>query len=65
MVKFGISDTVFDDVKNHPDIDAESPGEIAYITVLPEDIFTREPSTLLKTRVLMTVIGGEIRYDGF
>jgi len=38
-------------------------GKLADFTVLSEDIFTKEPSTLLNTKILMTVIGGEIWYD--
>ena len=40
-------------------------GKLADFTVLSKDIFTIEPPALLKTRVLMTVIGGNIRYDNF
>ena len=39
------------------------PGKLADFTVLSEDIFKKEPLTLLKTNILMTVIGGEIWYD--
>ena len=38
-------------------------GKFADFTVLSEDIFKSEPSTLLKTEILMTVVGGEIWYD--
>ena len=40
-------------------------GKLADFTVLSKDIFTIEPLDLLTTRVLMTVIGGNIRYDNF
>ena len=38
-------------------------GKLADFTVLSEDIFKKDPSTLLNTNILMTVIGGEIWYD--
>jgi len=38
-------------------------GKLADFTVLSMDIFKKEPSDLLKTNILMTVIGGEIWYD--
>ena len=38
-------------------------GKLADFTVLSIDIFKKEPSDLLKTNILMTVIGGEIWYD--
>ena len=40
-------------------------GKLADFTVLSKDIFTIEPPALLKTRVLMTVIGGNITHDNF
>ena len=40
-------------------------GKLADFTVLSEDIFIIEPPALLKTRVLMTVIGGNITHDNF
>ena len=40
-------------------------GKLADFTVLSKDIFTIEPLDLLKTRVLMTVIGGNITHDIF
>ena len=40
-------------------------GKLADFTVLSKDIFTIELLDLLTTRVLMTVIGGNIRYDNF
>ena len=40
-------------------------GKLADFTVLSEDIFTIEPPALLTTRVLMTVIGGNITHDNF
>jgi len=40
-------------------------GKLADFTVLSKDIFRIEPLDLLTTRVLMTVIGGNIRYDNF
>ena len=38
-------------------------GKLADFTVLSIDIFKKGPSDLLKTNILMTVIGGEIWYD--
>ena len=38
-------------------------GKLADFTVLSIDIFKKEPSDLLNTNILMTVIGGEIWYD--
>lgn len=38
-------------------------GKLADFTVLSKDIFKNEPLDLLKTNILMTVIGGEIWYD--
>ena len=49
-----------EDLKGTPET-----GKLADFTVLSEDIFIIEPPALLKTRVLMTVIGGNIRYDNF
>lgn len=40
-------------------------GKLADFTVLSEDIFKIAPLSLLKTRILMTVIDGKIRYDNF
>ena len=40
-------------------------GKLADFTVLSKDIFTIEPLDLLTTRVLMTVIGGNITHDNF
>ena len=38
-------------------------GKLADFTILSKDIFNEEPYALLDTEVLMTVIGGEIKYD--
>jgi len=38
-------------------------GKLADFTLLSKDIFKIEPAALLQTKVLMTVVGGEIRYD--
>ena len=38
-------------------------GKLADFTILSKDIFREDPSVLLETEVLMTVVGGEILYD--
>jgi len=38
-------------------------GKLADFTILSKDIFKVDPSVLLETEVLMTVVGGEILYD--
>jgi len=38
-------------------------GKLADFTILSKDIFKEDPIVLLETKVLMTVIGGEIMYD--
>ena len=38
-------------------------GKLADFTILSKDIFKEDPRVLLETKVLMTVIGGEIMYD--
>ena len=38
-------------------------GKLADFTILSNDIFKEDPSVLLETKVLMTVVGGEILYD--
>lgn len=38
-------------------------GKLADFTILSKDIFREDPSVLLETEVLMTVVGGEIVYD--
>ena len=38
-------------------------GKLADFTILSNDIFKEDPSVLLETKVLMTVMGGEILYD--
>ncbi|MCH8288081.1 MAG: amidohydrolase [Candidatus Marinimicrobia bacterium] len=38
-------------------------GKLADFTLLSKDIFKEEPAALLQTKVLMTVVGGEIRYN--
>ena len=40
------------------------PGKLADLTILSGDIMKIPPSKILKTRCLMTVIGGEVVYDG-
>ena len=39
------------------------PGKLADLTILSEDIMKMPEAEILKTRCLMTVIGGEIVYD--
>ncbi|MCH7619760.1 MAG: amidohydrolase [Candidatus Marinimicrobia bacterium] len=38
-------------------------GKLADFTLLSKDIFKEEPAALLQTKVLMTVVGGEILYN--
>ena len=38
-------------------------GKLADFTILSKDIFKEDPTELLETKVLMTVVGGEILYD--
>lgn len=40
-----------------------TPGKLADITVLDEDIFTAGPAALLETQVSATVVGGELVFD--
>ena len=47
-----------DDVKG-----SLEPGKIADMVVLSNDILSGDPSQLLKTRVLMTIIRGEVLYE--
>ena len=39
------------------------PGKFADIVVLSQDLTRIRPSQILKTRVLVTLVGGQIRYD--
>ena len=39
------------------------PGKIADMVVLSNDILSSDPSVLLKTAVLMTIVRGEVMYD--
>jgi len=38
-------------------------GKIADMVVLSNDILSSDPSVLLKTAVLMTIVRGEVLYD--
>jgi predicted amidohydrolase YtcJ len=39
-----------------------APGKLADIVVLADDIFTTPPETILKTRVVLTMLGGKVVY---
>lgn len=39
-------------------------GKLADLAVLSQDIFTVDPSELLKTESVLTIVGGKIVYDG-
>lgn len=41
-----------------------APGKLADLVLLSHDIMTIAPARILKTRVLATMVGGEIVYDG-
>ena len=40
-------------------------GKLADFTVLDQDILTIEEDKILDTKILMTIIGGEIKYNNF
>jgi len=40
------------------------PGKLADLTILSNDIMKIPEAEILKTRCVMTVIGGEVVYDG-
>lgn len=46
------------------DLGTLSVGKLADVTVLSQDLLTAPLDTLLDTRVLYTIVGGEIRYRG-
>ncbi len=46
------------------ELGAVQPGRLADLTVLSGDPVACEPAALLDLRVLLTVVGGKIRYDG-
>jgi len=49
---------------NHCDTNrgSVSPGKYADLIVLSEDLFGLEPTTILETRVVTTIVGGEVRF---
>ena len=40
-------------------------GKLADFTVLDQDILTVEEDKILDTKILMTIIGGEIKFNNF
>ena len=38
------------------------PGKLADLIVLSQDLFKIEPSTIVKTRVMLTMVGGKVVY---
>ena len=40
-------------------------GKLADFTVLDQDILTIQEDKILDTKILMTIIGGEIKYNNF
>ena len=49
---------------NHCDTNRESvsPGKYADLIVLSEDLFGLEPTEILETRVVTTIVGGEVQF---
>jgi predicted amidohydrolase YtcJ len=39
-----------------------SPGKLADITVLSQDLLTVPDERILGTRIVMTIVGGKVRY---